>query len=165
MCRLYIKIVVALFLAWLIAQPCAVAQVAVVDTYIVQYLERSNTGGAIRIEQPAELSRRVARVGDDVEQNMVKVPIYRIQLFSSNNTTAKAQAESLAKEFAAAFPDMPSMVSYVSPFWRLRVGEFRTYEEANAMLPIIQNKFSDMQRGMLIIRERISVPVHDYSND
>jgi hypothetical protein len=96
---------------------------------------------------------------------MVKVPIYRIQLFSSNNTTAKAQAESLAKEFAAAFPDIPSMVSYVSPFWRLRVGEFRTYEEANAMLPIIQNKFSDMQRGMLIIRERISVPVHDYSND
>lgn len=165
MCRLYIKIVVALFLAWLIAQPCAVAQVAVVDTSIVQYLERSNTGGAIRIEQPAELSRRVARVGDDVEQNMVKVPIYRIQLFSSNNTTAKAQAESLAKEFAAAFPDVPSMVSYVSPFWRLRVGEFRTYEEANAMLPIIQNKFSDMQRGMLIIRERISVPVHDYSND
>jgi hypothetical protein len=165
MCRLYIKIVVALFLAWLIAQPCAVAQVAVVDTSIVQYLERSNTGGAIRIEQPAELSRRVARVGDDVEQNMVKVPIYRIQLFSSNNTTAKAQAESLAKEFAASFPDIPSMVSYVSPFWRLRVGEFRTYEEANAMLPIIQNKFSDMQRGMLIIRERISVPVHDYSND
>ena len=165
MCRLYIKIVVALFLAWLIAQPCAVAQVAVVDTSIVQYLERSNTGGAIRIEQPAELSRRVARVGDDVEQNMVKVPIYRIQLFSSNNTTAKAQAESLAKEFAAAFPDIPSMVSYVSPFWRLRVGEIRTYEEANAMLPIIQNKFSDMQRGMLIIRERISVPVHDYSND
>lgn len=165
MCRLYIKIVVALFLAWLIAQPCAVAQVTVVDTSIVQYLERSNTGGAIRIEQPAELSRRVARVGDDVEQNMVKVPIYRIQLFSSNNTTAKAQAESLAKEFAAAFPDIPSMVSYVSPFWRLRVGEFRTYEEANAMLPIIQNKFSDMQRGMLIIRERISVPVHDYSND
>lgn len=165
MCRLYIKIVVALFLAWLIAQPCAEAQVAVVDTSIVQYLERSNTGGAIRIEQPAELSRRVARVGDDVEQNMVKVPIYRIQLFSSNNTTAKAQAESLAKEFAAAFPDIPSMVSYVSPFWRLRVGEFRTYEEANAMLPIIQNKFSDMQRGMLIIRERISVPVHDYSND
>ena len=165
MCRLYIKIVVALFLAWLIAQPCAVAQVAVVDTSIVQYLERSNTGGAIRIEQPAELSRRVARVGDDVEQNMVKVPIYRIQLFSSNHTPAQAQAESLAKEFAAAFPDIPSMVSYVSPFWRLRVGEFRTYEEANAMLPIIQNKFSDMQRGMLSIRERISGPVHDYSND
>ena len=154
-----------LLFAWLYVQPHAHAQVAVVDTSIVQYLERSNTGGAIRIEQPAELSQRVARAGDDVEQNMVKVPIYRIQLFSSNNTSAKTQAESLAKEFAGAFPELPAMVSYVSPFWRLRVGEFRTYEEANAMLPIIQNKFSDMQRGMLIIRERISVPVHDYSND
>ncbi|MBR3950815.1 MAG: SPOR domain-containing protein [Bacteroidaceae bacterium] len=165
MCRKYIKIVVVLFLSWLCVQPEAMSQVAVVDTSIVQYLERSNTGGVIQIEQPAELSRRVAREGDDVEQNMVKVPIYRIQLFSSNNPSAKAQAESLAKEVEMIFPEMPAMVSYVSPFWRLRVGEFRTYDEANAILPVIQKKFSDIQRGMLIIRERVSVPVHDYSND
>ena len=165
MCRKYIKIVVVLFLSWLCVQPEAMSQVAVVDTSIVQDLERSNTGGVIQIEQPAELSRRVAREGDDVEQNMVKVPIYRIQLFSSNNPSAKAQAESLAKEVEMIFPEMPAMVSYVSPFWRLRVGEFRTYDEANAILPVIQKKFSDIQRGMLIIRERVSVPVHDYSND
>ena len=165
MCRKYIKIVVVLFLSWLCVQPEAMSQVAVVDTSIVQYLERSNTGGVIQIEQPAELSRRVAREGDDVEQNMVKVPIYRIQLFSSNNPSAKAQAESLAKEVEMIFPEMPALVSYVSPFWRLRVGEFRTYDEANAILPVIQKKFSDIQRGMLIIRERVSVPVHDYSND
>ena len=163
--RMYLKIVVLMLLAWVFIQPQAVAQTAVADTSIVQYLERSNTGGAIQIEQPAELSRRVARVGEDVEQNMVKVPVYRIQLFSSNNATAKVQAESLAKEFESTFPQLPAMVSYVSPFWRLRVGEFRTYEEANAMLPVIQNRFSDLQRGMLIIRERINVPVHDYSND
>ncbi|MBO7317736.1 MAG: SPOR domain-containing protein [Bacteroidales bacterium] len=160
-----IKNVVLLLSVWLFAQSHAVAQTAVADTSIVQYLERSNTGGTIQIEQPAELSRRVARVGEDVEQNVVKVPIYRIQVFSSNNATAKAQAESLANEVRSAFPEQLAVVSYASPFWRLRVGEFRTYEEANAMLPVIQNKFSDLQRGMLIIRERITVPVHDYSND
>jgi hypothetical protein len=146
-------------------QPQAVAQMAVADTSIVQYLERNNTGGTIQIEQPAELSRRVARVGEDVEANMVKVPVYRIQLFSSNSTSAKTQAENLAKEVENTFPNLQAAVSYASPFWRLRVGEFRTYEEANAMLPVIQNKFPDLQRGMLIIRERISVSVHDYSND
>jgi hypothetical protein len=143
----------------------AVAQTAVADTSIVQYLERVNTGGTIRVEQPAKLSSRVARTGEDIEQNMVKVPVYRIQLFSSNNPSAKATAESLSKEVAEVFPELPAMVSYVSPFWRLRVGEFRTYDEANAMLPIIQNKFSDIERGMLIIRERINVPVHEYTND
>lgn len=163
--RMYVKIVVLLLLSWMFMQPRAVAQTAVADTSIVQYLERNNTGGTIQIEQPAELSRRVARVGDEVETNMVKVPVYRIQLFSSNNASAKTQAENLAKEVEGAFPNLQAAVSYASPFWRLRVGEFRTYEEANAMLPIIQNKFSDLQRGMLIIRERISVPVHNYSND
>ncbi len=163
--RKYINTLVLLLLAVISAAPQVMAQTAVADTSIVQYLERANNGGTIQITQPAELSRRVARVGEDVEQNMVKVPVYRIQLFSSNNTAAKSKAESLANEVKMAFPDMPAVVSYVSPFWRLRVGEFRTYEEANAMLPLIQNKFPDMARGMLIIRERVSVQVHDYSND
>lgn len=161
----YVKMVVLLLLSWMYMQPQAVAQMAVADTSIVQYLERNNTGGTIQIEQPAELSRRVARVGEDVEANMVKVPVYRIQLFSSNSTSAKTQAENLAKEVENTFPNLQAAVSYASPFWRLRVGEFRTYEEANAMLPVIQNKFPDLQRGMLIIRERISMSVHDYSND
>ncbi len=164
MYRSYIRICTLLWAVFsFISQ--AVAQTAVADTSIVQYLERVNTGGTIRVEQPAKLSSRVARTGEDIEQNMVKVPVYRIQLFSSNNPSAKATAESLSKEVAEVFPELPAMVSYVSPFWRLRVGEFRTYDEANAMLPIIQNKFSDIERGMLIIRERINVPVHEYTND
>lgn len=164
MYRCYIRICTLLWAVFsFISQ--AVAQTAVADTSIVQYLERVNTGGTIRVEQPAKLSSRVARTGEDIEQNMVKVPVYRIQLFSSNNPSAKATAESLSKEVAEVFPELPAMVSYVSPFWRLRVGEFRTYDEANAMLPIIQNKFSDIERGMLIIRERINVPVHEYTND
>ena len=164
MYRSYIRICTLLWAVFSIISQ-AVAQTAVADTSIVQYLERVNTGGTIRVEQPAKLSSRVARTGEDIEQNMVKVPVYRIQLFSSNNPSAKATAESLSKEVAEVFPELPAMVSYVSPFWRLRVGEFRTYDEANAMLPIIQNKFSDIERGMLIIRERINVPVHEYTND
>lgn len=135
------------------------------DTSIVQYLERSNTGGTVQIEQPDELARRVARVGESSEPTSVKVPVYRIQIFSSNGGNAKAQAEKLAQEVGAEFPDLLTTVSYVAPFWRLRVGEYRTYEEANAMQYLIKNKFPDYERGMLIIRERINVQVRDYSND
>ena len=143
----------------------AMSQRAVADTSIVQYLERSATGGRVQINQPAELSNRVARVVEDAESSSVKVPIYRIQIFSSNNVNAKDAAEKLEREFLQYFPDMPATVSYVSPFWRLRVGEFRTHEEASAILPQIQRKFPEIERGMLIMRERVSVQVHDYSND
>lgn len=141
------------------------SQVATADTSIVQYLERSNTGGLVTIEQPSELACRVARAGEGGVQNSVKVPIYRIQLFSSNHNNAKTQAEKLEQEVSAQFPDLSTNVSYVSPFWRLRVGEYRTYEEANAMQYLIKNKFPDFERGMLIIRERVNVQVRDYSND
>ena len=143
----------------------AMSQRAVADTSIVQYLERSASGGRVQITQPAELSQRVARVVEDAESSSVKVPIYRIQLFSSNNSNAKDVAEKLKREFLNSFPDMPATVSYVSPFWRLRVGEFRTHEEASAILPQIQRKFPEIERGMLIMRERVSVQVRDYSND
>lgn len=143
----------------------ALSHKAVADTSIVQYLERSVTGGSVQVNQPAELSKRVARVVEDDDNSGVKVPIYRIQLFSSNNVNAKELAEKLEREFIKIFPDIPATVSYVSPFWRLRVGEFRTHEEASAILPQIQNKFPEIERGMLIMRERVSIQVPDYSND
>ena len=37
------------------------AQVAVSDTSIVQYLERPETGGKVKVVQPAELAKRVSR--------------------------------------------------------------------------------------------------------
>lgn len=153
-------------IALIVACITAVAQSAVPDTSIVQYLERSNTGGTVKISQPLELTHRVARVNDgEQEKGSVLMPIYRIQLFSANNNNAKAQAEKLAREVGAEFPDLPLSVSYASPFWRLRVGEFRTREEAQAMQFQIQSKFPEMERGILIIRERVNIPVHNYSND
>lgn len=144
----------------------ATAQSAASDTSIVQYLERSHTGGTVKISQPVELAHRVARANNEEhDKGSVMMPIYRIQLFSANNVNAKEQAEKLAREVGIEFPDLPISVSYASPFWRLRAGEFRTREEAQAMQFLIQSKFPEMERGILIIRERINVPVHNYSND
>ena len=165
--RIYKYLLLTVLWVWSLLPTMASAQVhsTSADTSLVQYLERSNTGGLVQITQPAELARRVARAGEGGVQTSVKVSVYRIQLFSSNHSNAKAQAEKLAQEVSAQFPDLPTNVSYVSPFWRLRVGEYRTYEEANAMQYLIKSKFPDFERGMLIIRERVNVQVRDYSND
>lgn len=145
--------------------PYSEAQTAIADTSIVEYLERNTTGGIVKIVQPAGLSQRVARGKESLETDAAKVPVYRIQLFSSNNSSAKSDAEKLAEEVEQLFPDLQAVVSYVSPFWRLRVGDFRTYEEASAMQLQIQNKFPGMERGMLIIRERINTPLRGNLND
>ena len=39
----------------------AQAQIAVMDTSIVQYLERPETGGKVKVVQPAQLAKRVSQ--------------------------------------------------------------------------------------------------------
>lgn len=139
------------------AQDFSLMDAVLPDTSIVQYLER-NVGGEVHIVQPEALAQRVARAGGErVLHSSIKTPIYHIQLFSSNNANAKQQAEKFAQKVRNSFPDLPTNVSYVSPFWRLRVGEYRSYEEAQAMQLLLKAKFPELERGMLVIRERVDI--------
>ena len=89
----------------------AQAQVAVSDTSIVQYLERPETGGKVKVVQPAELAKRVSRaegvVKYDGNKGYAQSSGFRIQVFSDNDyRTAKNNA--LYKEglIRQAFPDL-----------------------------------------------------------
>ena len=111
------------------------AQIAVMDTSIVQYLERPETGGKVKVVQPAQLAKRVSRaegvIKYDGNKGYAQSSGFRIQVFSDNDyRTAKNNA--LYKEglIQQAFPELETYVTFTSPFWRLRVGDFRSYEEA-----------------------------------
>ena len=111
------------------------AQIAVMDTSIVQYLERPETGGKVKVVQPDQLAKRVSRaegvIKYDGNKGYAQSSGFRIQVFSDNDyRTAKNNA--LYKEglIQQAFPELETYVTFTSPFWRLRVGDFRSYEEA-----------------------------------
>lgn len=141
------------------------AQVAVSDTSIVQYLERPETGGKVKVVQPAELAKRVSRaegvIKYDGNKGYAQSSGFRIQVFSDNNyRTAKNNAlykEGLIKE---AFPEMETYVTFTSPFWRLRVGDFRSYEEAGNALRELKREFPQMAREMRVVRDKIHIQIH-----
>ena len=121
----------------------AQAQIAVMDTSIVQYLERPETGGKVKVVQPAQSSG------------------FRIQVFSDNDyRTAKNNA--LYKEglIQQAFPELETYVTFTSPFWRLRVGDFRSYEEAGNALIQLKKEFPQMAREMRVVRDKIHIQIH-----
>ena len=67
---------------------------------------------------------------------------YRIQIFSSNNQReAKQQAESMENKLKDMYPDLSTYVKFYSPFWKLRVGNYRTLEEAHAVLRDLKKTF------------------------
>lgn len=64
-----------------------------------------------------------------------KVNGYRVQVFAGGNSrTDKTKAQQAGNSVKAAFPDIPVYVHFYSPRWICRMGNFRTYQEAQAIL-------------------------------
>ena len=79
------------------------------------------------IEEP-DMSKKVMK-------NSYKVRGYRVQAFTGGNTRSDRQAaENVGNAIKRRFPEQPIYVHFYSPRWICRVGNFRTYEEAHAML-------------------------------
>lgn len=64
-----------------------------------------------------------------------KVNGYRVQVFAGGNSRDdKLKAQKAGNDVKRAFPEQPVYVHFYSPRWICRIGNFRTYEEANSVL-------------------------------
>jgi len=83
---------------------------------------------------------------------------YRIQAYADNNTrTAKAKAQQRARDIAMKFPQYRSYITNKGPTWRLRIGDFKSRQEAQAALHRIKKELPKFAREMTIVRDRINV--------
>lgn len=141
----------------------AYSQTQVADTSIVQSLERVTGNARVRLFQDARLSDRLARRpgasvlsgANSKDQNTITVRGYRIQVFSDNNQRrSKDEANQKAAMIKEVDPELATYVTFTSPFWRLRVGNFRSFEEANLKLIELKNAFPQF-REMRVVRDMI----------
>jgi len=134
------------------------------DESIVEHIEET---GNVAVNMPSVLQERVGYV-KTVEEKVEEKPAvaspsgkmggYRIQVFSDNNArTAKAEARSRARNVSAKFPEYATYVVFSSPYWRLRVGNFRTQEEANNAAHMLKEAFPAYRREIRVVRDRITV--------
>lgn len=163
--RLFSLIVVALCVLGATAQTPADSTV----TAIATIADRINASGVAMIFQPAKLNARLApKTADavaDAEATEAEKPEstghvggYRIQLFSGNNArTAKNQATGRATIIDARFPEYATYVTFDAPYWRLKAGDFRSYEEASAALARLKAALPEFAREMRVVRDRINL--------
>ncbi len=120
-------------------------------------------GGNVIVEMPDALLERIRYVAEkekeeDVKPATGKMGGYRIQVFSDNNArTAKSEARTRARNISAQFPQYPTYVVYSSPYWRLRVGNFRTQEEANQAAHELKEAFPRYSREIRVVRDRVVI--------
>lgn len=82
---------------------------------------------------------------------------YRVRIFFDNRRTARAESEATLKNFISRFHDVAAYRSYVNPYFKVTVGDFRTKSEAMRLLRRIKGEFP----SAFIVKENISYPVVD----
>lgn len=146
------------------------AQVTVDESVqtIFDDLQTSKPGkGDVIVNQPEALRKMIGvrMHGDNVEKTdstaFLKIQGFRTQVFSGNNQRrSKDEAFEKEKMIKELFPNVPTYVTYTAPFWKLRVGDFRSHEEAYHMQRLLMTAFPSFGKEMYIVREEVKIPLN-----
>jgi hypothetical protein len=113
------------------------------------HVQRTDPQDDDSMEQPIIDTRK------KVMRQSYKVTGFRVQAYAGGNTrAARQQAETIGNNIKMKYPDQPIYVHFYSPRWICRVGNFRSYEEAHAMLNNIKRMG---YRQATIVKGKISV--------
>ena len=89
-----------------------------------------------------------------VMRNSYKTTGFRIQVFSGGNSRADRQkAEKAGADMKRYFPNEPVYVHFYSPSWKCRMGNYRTQEDARAVLALVKKYYPQA----CLVRGQISV--------
>jgi hypothetical protein len=86
---------------------------------------------------------------------------FRIQAYAGNDQrVSRQQAEDRKKLFDNAFPEYETNVIFTAPFWRLRVGNFETRDEAEEAMHEMRRRFPAFGRELSIVQDDVRIPVN-----
>jgi hypothetical protein len=89
-----------------------------------------------------------------INQNREGIDGYRIQIFFDSGNNSKTKAQSVFEGFKAKYPDVKAYLSYKSPNYKVRVGDFRTRLDAHRFL----NEIIIEYPNAWIIADMINLP-------
>lgn len=129
------------------------------ETIIESLQSTQPSEGAIEISAAPEINALIGRtVTGQSSTEYIKANGFRIQLYSGNTAkTSKEEAFRRQELINEEFPDVSTYVTYQAPYWRLRVGDFRTQEEAYLLMKQITKEMSTLKKESYVVKDEIKV--------
>lgn len=118
--------------------PCIKAQVLVPANGKVEIVQDE------RITQLADQYRKMSLNNPEIDG-------YRIQIFFDSGSNSKNAATNIKAGFEAVYPEIKSYLSYKEPYYRIRIGDFRTLIEAVGF----QKKIADEYPNSFPVTDKI----------
>jgi hypothetical protein len=92
-----------------------------------------------------------------IERGVQEVSGFRVQVYSSNvQIQAKNEAMLLHQELSKQLTQAIYIISE-PPFWKVRVGDFRTREEANAYKETLLKLYPILQSRTYVVPDKVTV--------
>lgn len=70
-----------------------------------------------------------------------RVVVYRVRIYNDNKQNARSASESAMNRFKAMYPGVSAYRTYVNPFFKVTVGDFRSRPEADRLLQQLRGSF------------------------
>jgi len=86
--------------------------------------------GSIVIQQDSRITQLIINHEKLNVENESKFAGWRIQIYNSSGSESRKEAENIRNKFLANYPELTAYLIYQPPFFKIRVGDFRTREEA-----------------------------------
>ncbi len=130
---------------------------------ILEELQKTRSyEGQVTIHQDSAIAALVGSARRAVVRDEAKTEIktrgYRVQVYAGNNSrVSRNEANSVARQVEAEFPDLPVYTYFRPPRWRCRVGDFKTIEEADAAMRRL--KATRHFREVSIVRGQVNITI------
>lgn len=112
--------------------------------------------GSIQIHKSA-LIDSLLKAHKAINEKFPEIDGYRVMLFFDAGNNSKDSAYSVISNFEEDYPEVPAYLSFNPPYYRVRVGDFRTEIEAERFLNRIKY---DYPNGW-VVQTEIELPKLD----
>lgn len=115
----------------------------------------SVTHASVKIQQDVRIEKLVVDESD-IKPQMISG--YRVQVFSTNiQRTGKLEAFKVEKQILEAFPDAAIYIGYISPSWKVRVGDFNSQAQAQSFRNELVEALPSLRSQMYVVPDQIIV--------
>ena len=113
----------------------------------------SQNEGFVIIEQDQRIEQLIQRQRE-IHAADSTIDGYRIQIFMESGNDAVEHANALIEEFKLKYTELPIYLVFGQPYYRLRVGDFRTRLEAEKVFQTLSKDY----KKAFITSDRIQLP-------
>jgi hypothetical protein len=118
--------------------------------------ESNFPGGNTEIIQDPKVDELVGK-HIQINQKLNTLDGFRIQVFSDSGNNSKNRAQAVQDEFQARYPGMGVYLTFKSPNYKVRIGDFRTKLDAQRFLIALTADYPNA----FIIADQINLPKTD----